>query len=165
MNYYCIIKSFNVSKHQLIGMIIFLYFIVIQSFTFDKWMKWFKTCIVSWRCFSWIACNKFLCQFFIPWRCILYGAEHRNKFKNSFIEETLVTFDVKRILSYKGEACDSVIAETIYKIIKMELAYNKKFENLRELEWELFDYVNVYNNVRIHSSLNYRSPVEYRLLT
>ncbi|MFR1854293.1 MAG: IS3 family transposase, partial [Beduini sp.] len=29
------------------------------------------------------------------------------------------------------------------------------------LELELFDDVNWYNNIRIHGSLNYKSPVEY----
>ena len=33
-----------------------------------------------------------------------------------------------------------------------------------ELETELFDYVNWYNNFRIHSSLNYLTPVEYKVV-
>ncbi|HIT11565.1 MAG TPA: IS3 family transposase, partial [Candidatus Fimihabitans intestinipullorum] len=28
---------------------------------------------------------------------------------------------------------------------------------------ELFDYVNWYNNIRIHGSLDYQTPVQYRL--
>ena len=31
-----------------------------------------------------------------------------------------------------------------------------------ELEAELFDYVHWYNNIRIHSSLNYLTPIEYK---
>ncbi|HLQ73697.1 MAG TPA: IS3 family transposase, partial [Bacillota bacterium] len=31
-----------------------------------------------------------------------------------------------------------------------------------ELDLELFDYVNWFNNIRIHGSLNYRSPIEYK---
>ena len=52
---------------------------------------------------------------------------------------------------------------TFYKIFKTEFAFNKRFANLEELERELFDYVNWYNNVRIHGSLNYQTPVAYRL--
>ena len=36
---------------------------------------------------------------------------------------------------------------------------NEVFE---ELERELFDYVNWYNNIRIHGSLGYKTPIEYR---
>ncbi|MGL5069195.1 MAG: IS3 family transposase, partial [Sarcina sp.] len=30
------------------------------------------------------------------------------------------------------------------------------------LEMELFNYVNWYNNFRIHGSLNYMTPIEYK---
>ena len=46
--------------------------------------------------------------------------------------------------------------------IKKEFAFNRKFESFEELETELFDYVNWYNNFRIHSSINYLTPVEYK---
>ncbi|MGL4483348.1 MAG: IS3 family transposase, partial [Anaerovoracaceae bacterium] len=33
-----------------------------------------------------------------------------------------------------------------------------------ELEREFFDYVNWYNNHRLHSSLGYETPKDYRLM-
>ena len=59
---------------------------------------------------------------------------------------------------------DVVVAEATYKIIKTEFAFNRIFEIFEELETELFDYVNWYNNFRIHSSLDYLTPVEYRVV-
>ena len=47
---------------------------------------------------------------------------------------------------------------------KTEFAFNRCFNSFEELETELFDYVNWYNNIRIHSSLNYETPVNYRML-
>jgi len=35
---------------------------------------------------------------------------------------------------------------------------------LEVLEIELFDYINWYNNIRIHGALNYLTPVEYKAL-
>ena len=96
---------------------------------------------------------------------IRYNTDRGNEFKNRIIEEALETFDIKRSLSHKGCPYDNAVAEATYKIIKTEFAFNKRFENLRELERELFDYVNWYNNVRIHSSLDYKTPVEYRLFS
>ena len=40
----------------------------------------------------------------------------------------------------------NAVAEATYKIIKTEFAYNRRFESFDELERELFDYVNWYNN-------------------
>ncbi len=37
------------------------------------------------------------------------------------------------------------------------------FESLDQLEMMLADYVNWFNNIRIHSTLNYLSPKEYKL--
>lgn len=39
-----------------------------------------------------------------------------------------------------------------------------KFESLEELQAEFMDYVNWFNNERIHSSLGYQSLREYRKL-
>ncbi|WP_206780840.1 IS3 family transposase [Spiroplasma poulsonii] len=41
---------------------------------------------------------------------------------------------------------------------------NRKFKNIEQFKLELFDYVNWYNNVRIHSKLNYLTPIEYKNL-
>ncbi|WP_145993145.1 IS3 family transposase, partial [Tepidibacter mesophilus] len=64
----------------------------------------------------------------------------------------------------KGCPYDNAVAEATFKVIKTEFAFNKIFENFEQLEYELFDYVNRYNNHRIHGSLDYLSPIEYRLL-
>lgn len=87
-----------------------------------------------------------------------------NEFKNKAIDELLKTFEIKRSLRKKGCPYDNAVAEAAFKVIKTEFAFNKVFENFEQLEYELFDYINWYNNHRIHGALGYLSPVEYRLL-
>ena len=81
------------------------------------------------------------------------------------IEESLEAFDINRSLSHKECPYDNAVVEATYKIIKTEFAFNRRFESLKELERDLFDYVNWYNNIRIHGSLNYQTPVEYRMFS
>lgn len=95
----------------------------------------------------------------------LFHTDRGNEFKNKIIEEVLETFEITRSLSAKGCPYDNAVAEATYKIVKTEFAFNRKFNNFKELELELFDYVNWYNNIRIHGSLDYKTPVEYRLFS
>lgn len=88
-----------------------------------------------------------------------------NEFKSKIVEETYEIFNIRKSLSHKGCSYDNAVAEAIYKNIKTKYTYNKRFDNLRKLEHELFDYVNWYNKVRIHSSLDYKTPVEYSLFS
>lgn len=93
----------------------------------------------------------------------IFHTDRGNEFKNKIIDEVLETFDIKRSLSKKGCPFDNAIAEAGYKIIKTEFAFNRIFKSLEELKIELRSYVLWYNNKRIHSALNYMTPVEYRL--
>ncbi|NMB01426.1 MAG: transposase, partial [Firmicutes bacterium] len=51
------------------------------------------------------------------------------------------------------------------KIMKTEFIYQNKFETLEELQLKLAEYIYWYNNIRIHGSLGYLTPVEYRELS
>ncbi len=92
----------------------------------------------------------------------LFHTDRGNEFKNKIIDEILITFKIKRSLSSKGCPYDNAVAEATYKTFKTEFINGKKFANLTQLKCELFDFVNWYNNIRIHGSLNYLTPVEFR---
>lgn len=92
----------------------------------------------------------------------IFHSDRGNEFKNKIIDELIDTFGIQRSLSKKGCPYDNAVAEATYKIVKTEFAFNRIFENFEELELELFDYVNWYNNFRIHGSLNYQTPIEFR---
>lgn len=92
----------------------------------------------------------------------IFHTDRGNEFKNKIIDDVLKTFNIERSLSKKGCPYDNAVAEATYKIIKTEFAFNRIFESFEELETELFEYVNWFNNIRIHSSLNYLTPIEYK---
>ena len=75
----------------------------------------------------------------------------------------LVVFGIERSLSKKGCPFDNAVDESTNKTLKAEFAYREEFEDLQDLQARLSDYVWWYNNERLHSTLNYMSPVEFRL--
>ena len=65
-------------------------------------------------------------------------------------------------MSSKGCLYDNAVAESTFKIIKKEFVRARSFRDIEELEMEMSEYVRWFNTERIHSSLGYRSPVEYK---
>lgn len=95
----------------------------------------------------------------------IFHTDRGNEFKNKSIDETLKAFEIQRSLSHKGCPYDNAVAEATFKIIKTEFVKNRTFTDLHHLQIELADYVNWFNNHRIHSSLGYQTPVGYRRIT
>lgn len=93
----------------------------------------------------------------------IFHTDRGNEFKNNVIDGLIDAFGITRSLSHKGCPYDNAVAEAAFKVFKTEFVYLNVFESLEHLELELKDYVNWYNNIRIHSSLDYMSPVDYRI--
>lgn len=47
-------------------------------------------------------------------------------------------------------------------MIKAEFVYSRRFETLEQLQLELLDYVHWFNNIRLHGTLGYLSPAEFK---
>lgn len=92
----------------------------------------------------------------------LFHTDRGNEFKNQTIGELLEAFHIERSLGRKGCPYDNAVAEATFKIIKTEFVWNETFADPDDLKLKLWDYVNWYNHHRIHSSLGYQTPVQYR---
>lgn len=93
--------------------------------------------------------------------CLLHSDRGR-EFMNQILDELFEIFDIERSLSAKGCPYDNAVAEATYKSLKTEFVSQFKFKDLEHLERELFYYVHWWNNVRLHSTLNYQTPKEVR---
>lgn len=92
----------------------------------------------------------------------LFHTDRGKEFKNKIIDEALETFEIKRSLSMKGCPYDNAVAEATFKIIKTEFVKGNYFESLEQLKLELDDYVHWFNHKRIHGTLGYLCPIEYK---
>ena len=86
------------------------------------------------------------------------------KFASQMARSTYQVFDENliQISQDAGNPYDNAVAEATFKVIKTEFVWNETFHTLEELKIKLWDYVNWYNHHRIHSSLGYQTPVQYR---
>lgn len=94
----------------------------------------------------------------------LFHTDRGREFKNELIDEVIETFQIKRSLSMKGCPYDNAVSEATYKLVKSEFVKHRCFETIEQLKQELDDYVQWFNEKRIHSTLGYLSPHQYKSL-
>lgn len=95
----------------------------------------------------------------------MFHSDRGGEFKNELIDQVIETFQIKRSLSMKGCPYDNAVAEATFKIFKTEFVYGRNFDSLSHLRHELTQYIDWFNNIRIHGSLNYLTPTQFRQLT
>ncbi len=68
----------------------------------------------------------------------------------------------RQSMSGKGNCYDNAQAESFFSRFKAELIEGGVFEDLEQARSEIFSYIEgYYNRVRLHSSLGYKSPIEF----
>lgn len=92
----------------------------------------------------------------------VFHSDRGREYDNITIDEVLESFEIERSLSRKGNPYDNAVSEATNKILKIEFIYQRKFKTLEELELQLAEYIYWYNYIRIHGSLGYITPIEYR---
>ena len=66
-------------------------------------------------------------------------------------------------MSRKANCLDNAVMENFFGLLKSELLYLHKFDNIQHFINELHSYIDYYNNRRIKEKLKGLSPVNYRI--
>jgi putative transposase len=72
----------------------------------------------------------------------------------------LLSAGVKVSMDGKGRCLDNVFVERLWRSVKYEDVYLKRYETVRQLRAGLSAYFGFYNGERRHQSLGYRTPAE-----
>ena len=67
---------------------------------------------------------------------------------------------ITQSMSRKGNCWDNAVAESFFKTIKYEWLNRFKFSSYEQLFNSIAEYILWYNTKRLHSSLDYNSPLE-----
>ena len=92
----------------------------------------------------------------------VFHTDRGSEFDNNELTEVFEVFDIKQSLSAKGCPYDNAVVESTNKILKEELTNDENFKTLYELQLKLSDYVHWYNHKRVHATLGYLSPIDFR---
>jgi hypothetical protein len=64
-------------------------------------------------------------------------------------------------MSRKGNCWDNACSETLFGSLKVERLHGQRFETIRQAKDETIAWLLWYNRTRMHSTLNYVSPIEF----
>ena len=77
-------------------------------------------------------------------------------------QQALVDNGIVSSMSRKGNCWDNATMESFFSRLKVELIYAEQFKSAQEVYQGVFEYIEIfYNRVRRHSSIGYKSPVDY----
>ena len=89
------------------------------------------------------------------------GVEYRGQ----VYQKVLQRHDITHSLSRAGKCTDNAHMESFFHSMKTEVIRGNVYKTDRQLRATLGNYINkYYNRLRIHSGINYCSPVEYEAL-
>lgn len=91
------------------------------------------------------------------------GSQYVSELYKELLEEALATCSMSR----KGNCWDNAVAESFFSTLKFEVLTDVDLDGhstARQLICAIADYIRYYNNQRMHSTLDYRSPVEFELM-
>lgn len=98
----------------------------------------------------------------IPGSSLLHHSDRGCQYTSQEYRRALEDLGVEVSMSRKGNCWDNAVAESFFSTIKLELVYDRRWATRLELRTAVFDYIEVfYNRQRLHSTLGYKSPVQF----
>lgn len=99
-----------------------------------------------------------------PKEGLIVHSDRGSQYASDEYQELLKTNKFKCSMSAKGNPYENAAMESFNGTIKMELIYpNGIYETREDAKMDVFEYVETfYNRKRLHSSIGYMSPEEYR---
>ncbi len=85
------------------------------------------------------------------------GSQYASEDYNKVLEEHGITPSMSR----KGNCWDNACSETLFGSLKVERLHGEQFKTIREAKDETIAWLLWYNRTRMHSTLNYVSPMQF----
>ena len=88
-------------------------------------------------------------------------SDRGSQYTSNRFEEMLEILNIKHSYSKKGYPYDNASMESFNAILKKEEVNLNSYDNLENTKLILFDFIESwYNNIRIHSKIDYMTPNE-----
>ena len=90
----------------------------------------------------------------------IFNSDQGSQYTAQGFIDKLVKHNISISMDSKGRAIDNIFIERFWRTIKYENIYPSGYETLKDARIGIEKYINKYNNDRLHSALNYSTPMK-----
>jgi putative transposase len=92
---------------------------------------------------------------------LLFHSDRGSQYAGEAFQNLLRQYRVQSSMSREGNCWDNACSETLFGSLKVERLHGQHFATRQQAKDEVLDWLHWYNRKRLHSTLNYLSPMEY----
>ena len=98
-----------------------------------------------------------------PAKPLIVHSDRGAQFASAAYRQILAKHGLVPSMARKGNCYDNGFIESFWSSLKYELICHRRFATLAEARTSIFDYIETfYNRARLHSSLDYQSPINFQ---
>lgn len=96
---------------------------------------------------------------------LIFHSDQGSQYACDVFRSQLAGFNVQQSMSGAGNCYDNAMTESFFHTLKTELVYFERYHTRAQARASIFEYIEVfYNRQRLHSALDYQTPVQFALL-
>jgi transposase InsO family protein len=97
----------------------------------------------------------------LPVKSLMVHSDRGVQYAARDYQRLLADWSVTPSMSRRGNCYDNAVSESFFATLKKELVHRQRYRTRHEARQSIFEYIEVfYNRVRLHSTLDYRTPIE-----
>lgn len=96
---------------------------------------------------------------------VIFHSDRGSQYASDKFRYTLADLGITPSMSRSGNVYDNAVAESFYHTLKVELVHRERYQTREEARRSISEFIEqFYNSTRLHSSLGYKSPIEFERL-
>ena len=97
-----------------------------------------------------------------PDSMVIFHSDRGSQYTSSLVRETFRKSGAVQSMSSTGNRYDNAVTESFFHTLKTEWTNWESYQTREEAKSSIFEFIEIfYNRKRLHSTLNYLSPVEF----